>query len=121
MVNNTYGHPTGDLVLRGFADLATRSIRGVDWIARYGGEEFCLVMPATLDEGRQVAERIRINVMRENMQAIDGRTVAFTVSIGVVQFTPNVDSDPVQLMHRASKAEREAKDAGKNRVIVSGA
>ena len=121
IVNNTYGHPTGDLVLRGFADLATRSIRSVDWIARYGGEEFCLVMPATLDEAGQVAERIRARALQASMQAIDGRTVAFTVSIGVVQFTPDIDADPVRLMHRASKAEREAKDAGKNRVIVSGA
>lgn len=121
LVNNTYGHPTGDLVLRGFADLAAQSIRSVDWIARYGGEEFCLVMPATLDEAGQVAERIRARAMQASMRAIDGRAVAFTVSIGVVRFTPDLDSDPVQLMHRASKAERQAKDAGKNRVIVSGA
>jgi two-component system cell cycle response regulator len=121
LVNNTFGHPTGDLVLRGFADLAAQSIRGVDWLARYGGEEFCLVMPAGLEEAGQVAERIRGRANQASMQAIDGRDVAFTVSIGVVQYTPDVDADLVRLMHRASMAEREAKDAGKNRVIVSGA
>lgn len=116
LVNNTYGHPAGDLVLRGFAALATRSIRGVDWVARYGGEEFCLVMPATLPEGLRVAERIRENAAQARTTVIDGRTIAYTVTIGVVEFDPDRDTDPVQLLHRASKAERGAKDAGKNRV-----
>ncbi len=118
LVNNTYGHPAGDLVLRGFAALATRSIRGVDWLARYGGEEFCLVMPATLPEGLRVAERIRENAAQARTTVIDGRTIAYTVTIGVVEFDANRDADPVQLLHRASKAEHGAKEAGKNRVAA---
>lgn len=116
LVNNTLGHPTGDAALRAFAAVASRSIRSVDWLARYGGEEFCLVMPTTLAEGRQVAERIRENVMNEVVVALDGTKLTTTISAGVVWFDPAVDGCAEDLVHRASKACRAAKDAGKNRV-----
>ena len=116
IVNNTFGHPTGDAVLRAFAAVASRSIRSVDWLARYGGEEFCLVMPATLVEGRQVAERIRESAMNEVVAALDGTKLTITISAGVAQFDPVVDGGADDLVHRASKACRAAKDAGKNRV-----
>jgi two-component system cell cycle response regulator len=117
-VNLTFGWPTGDEVLRGFADTANKSIRIVDWLARYGGEEFCLVMPDTdLETGVHVAERIRRSVEKSEMKSIDKRRVPLTVSIGVAQLTPEI-GDPIALADKASDALLEAKRSGRNRVIM---
>lgn len=117
--NNKYGHPTGDLVLRRFAEIVKENIRDSDWLARYGGEEFCLVMPIAGDGAYQVAERIRRAVARDQMTSLDGRPITVTVSIGLVAFDPARDASPQLLVQRASKANRAAKDAGKNRVVAS--
>lgn len=117
-VNATFGWPTGDRVLRMFADLATNNIRKVDWLARYGGEEFCLVMTETdLALGSHVAERIRRQVQDCRLQSIDGRPVSFTVSIGVAQLTDHIDG-VVEFVERASNGLLEAKRGGRNRVVV---
>lgn len=117
-VNLTYGWPTGDEVLRGFAETANKSIRIVDWLARYGGEEFCLVMPDTdVETGVHVAERIRRSVEGSELKSIDKRRVPVTVSIGVAQLTPDV-IDPIGLADKASEALLEAKRSGRNRVIM---
>jgi two-component system cell cycle response regulator len=117
-VNLTFGWPTGDEVLRGFAETANKSIRIVDWLARYGGEEFCLVMPDTdLETGVHVAERIRRSVEVSDMKSIDKRRVPVTVSIGVAQLTPDI-GDPIGLAQKASDALLEAKKSGRNRVIM---
>lgn len=117
--NNTHGHPTGDAVLRHIAKTATVSIRSVDWLARYGGEEFCLVMPATLTDAMHVAERIRRHVEAAPATSLDERPLAITVCIGVVQFDPHRDPDPVHLVQRASEALHVAKNtAGKNHVVA---
>jgi two-component system cell cycle response regulator len=118
-VNLTFGWPTGDSVLRGFADTANKSIRIIDWLARYGGEEFCLVMPDTdLETGGMVAERIRRSVENSELKSLDQRRVPVTVSIGVAQLTSEI-GDPIGLTQKASDALLEAKHSGRNRVIMS--
>lgn len=116
--NKVHGHPTGDAVLRGFAQIAMRNVRGDDWLARYGGEEFCLVMSATPATARRIADRIREATASERMTSLDGASIGITVSVGVVGYDAERDPDPDHLMLRASRANREAKDAGKNRVVV---
>jgi two-component system cell cycle response regulator len=117
LVNHEYGHPTGDIALRRFTHLAGTCIRDADWLARYGGEEFCLVMPVGVVEARRVAERIREAVAKTPFVTLDGRPFAVTVSAGVVGFEPDHDHDVEHFVDRASKANRAAKDAGKNRVV----
>ena len=117
--NKAHGHPTGDLVLRRFVEVANENVRETDWLARYGGEEFCLVMPIAGEGARHVAERIRAAVARERMTSLDGRAISVTVSVGLVAFDPGRDATPEMLVQRASRANRAAKDAGKNRVFAN--
>ena len=117
-INKTYGFPTGDRALRRFAEIASGVVRSLDWLARYGGEEFCLVMPDTsLDTGILVAERIRAAVESAVIQSLDQRRVPVTVSVGVVQWSPDV-TDPVDLVQQASSVLLQAKNEGRNRVVV---
>jgi len=118
VVNNTHGHPTGDIALRRFAEVVGTCVRDTDWLARYGGEEFCLVMPVGADEALRVAERIRAAVARATFTTLEGRPLALTMSAGVVTFDPARDADPEHFVDRASKANRRAKDAGKDRVVA---
>jgi diguanylate cyclase (GGDEF)-like protein len=125
-VNDTYGHPVGDQVLRALADCFRRSKRGIDVEGRYGGEEFVLLLPETFLSGAgQIAERLRqsvaelsIPVSRTNGESspIDLR---ITVSVGVAQTlpgTPSIDA----LIDRADQAMYSAKGLGRNRVVVWG-
>ncbi len=114
-VNASFGYPTGDLVLRRFAEIARHGVRLTDWLARYGGEEFCLVMPDTdLDTAARVAERLRAQVAAAEIHSIDQRRVGLTASIGVAQLAPA--DEPLTLVQRASEALLAAKQAGRNRL-----
>jgi len=118
-VNMMFGWPTGDRVLKRFAQVAADNIRLVDWVARYGGEEFCLVMPDTdLEMGCKVVERIRSSFESSTIESLDQRPVPVTVSIGVAQLTGTVDG-AVALIDKASTALLEAKRSGRNRVIAA--
>ncbi|WP_298824495.1 GGDEF domain-containing protein [uncultured Piscinibacter sp.] len=117
-VNATYGYPTGDQVLRRFAEIARSSVRLTDWLARYGGEEFCLVMPDTdLDSAARVAERVRRNVAAADIRSLDQRRVPLTASVGVAQLAVGADG-PLTLLQRASEALLAAKQAGRNRLVL---
>jgi two-component system cell cycle response regulator len=121
-VNAGYGYPTGDQVLRRFAEIARNSVRLTDWIARYGGEEFCLVMPDTdLATGAMVAERVRRNVAAARITSLDQREVPLSVSVGVASLaTLAAEADsPVALVEKASDALLAAKAGGRNRLVSS--
>jgi diguanylate cyclase (GGDEF)-like protein len=111
--NHKYGIPVADQVLRIFAEIASSRIRPVDWLARYGGEEFCLVMPSTLEEAMNVAERVRVAVEAAPIQCPGQPTLHVTVSAGVTQFTAAM-GDTDAFVQRASEALIEAKNAGRN-------
>jgi two-component system, cell cycle response regulator len=118
-VNANFGHPTGDHVLRRFADIARHCVRLTDWLARYGGEEFCLVMPDTeLDMAANVAERVRRQVEATQIMSLDQRPVALTVSIGLARIDAQSDG-PVALVQAASHAVLDAKRRGRNRLVVA--
>jgi diguanylate cyclase (GGDEF)-like protein len=116
-VNDTFGHATGDRVLRSFADLVRSNVRRYDVFVRRGGEEFVLIMPtADMEEARSVAERIRCSVEASPVP-VDGHEVRYTVSIGIASWTPGEDAETLE--RRADEALYGAKRSGRNRVTRS--
>lgn len=112
MVNDTYGHQVGDIVLSAFGKLLSEQTRERDMPGRYGGEEFVVAMPRTsLDEARAVAERIRERV--GNLLAGDP-PVKVTASLGVVLAREGEEWE--SLVKRADKAMYQAKESGRNRI-----
>jgi diguanylate cyclase (GGDEF)-like protein len=117
-VNDRYGHPSGDAVLREFAQLLDESVRDVDLAGRWGGEEFVLILPGTdLDGGAQVAERIRLALAGRLVLSADGSPIPVTASFGVAATPPA--STAAELFSAADAALYEAKRNGKNRVEVA--
>jgi len=119
LVNDTYGHAVGDLVLKEFATRIGRNIRGVDLAARYGGEEFVVMMPETpTDWALMIGNRLREEVAENafDFELKEG-PISITVSIGVATSTDG--QTPGQLLEAADKALYEAKAAGRNQVIVA--
>ena len=119
-VNDTFGHLTGDSVLRELANRTRHSVRKNDIVARYGGEELVAILPQTSLEGaRQQAERLRVHVSGEPYKDLppDKR---ITVSIGVVILDLDKMANADALIHEADAALYEAKGSGKDQVIVGG-
>jgi diguanylate cyclase (GGDEF)-like protein len=114
-VNDRYGHPSGDAVLREFAQLLKETLRDVDLAGRWGGEEFLLVLPGTdLAGGAQVAERVRLALAGRIVLSADGSPIPVTASFGVAATPPA--STAAELFSAADAALYEAKRNGKNRV-----
>jgi diguanylate cyclase (GGDEF)-like protein len=118
LVNDLYGHPFGDDLLKEFANAMRATVRESDVAARWGGEEFALVLPGTDAEGgAQLADRIREIVEGRTLQAPDGTHVRITASFGVASFP---ESDELgELLAAADSALYGAKRAGKNRVVIA--
>jgi len=120
-VNDTYGHDTGDAVLREFALRLRRNIRGVDLACRYGGEEFVVLMPDTdYRQAQGVAERVRMAVAERSFEIASGRGLTITISVGLALNESQVDS-PEALLKRADVALYRAKREGRNRVVFDAA
>ena len=119
-VNDRFGHQTGDVVLRRFAEIVRECVREVDVPARLGGEEFAVVLPETdLAGGVHLAERLRERVEGMTVAAPGGEEVRVTASFGVASY-PDTASDEALLVEADSCLYR-AKAAGKNLVVASGA
>lgn len=122
-INDTYGHQTGDEVLKNFVKLMRTSLRDVDLIYRYGGEEFVILLPETDAPGCVVAaERIRKGVEGHVLRhkTIEAITIKITVSLGVTCLA-DTDRQYQDLIKRADDALYRAKNSGRNRVEVSAA
>jgi diguanylate cyclase (GGDEF)-like protein len=118
LINDRWGHPTGDEVLKLFAKALRESVREIDLAGRWGGEEFALLLPGTdLGGGRELAERVRRKLARKKFLAPDGERIRVTASFGVAAF-PDVTSQD-QLVAASDGALYEAKHSGKNRVAVA--
>jgi diguanylate cyclase (GGDEF)-like protein len=117
-INDRYGHPFGDELLKEFANAMRATVRESDVAARWGGEEFALILPGTgAAGGALLAERIREIVDSRLVQAPDGTDVRITGSFGVASY-PETD-ELGELLAAADSALYGAKRAGKNRVVVS--
>jgi diguanylate cyclase (GGDEF)-like protein len=116
-VNDEHGHAAGDSVLRQFADSVRERVRRADVLVRRGGEEFALVMPVTTgQEAQTIAERIQEGLATTPL-TFEGKRIAQTVSIGVA--TWDGEESPDALERRADLAMYEAKDRGRNCVVVA--
>lgn len=117
-VNDRYGHPVGDEVLRQIGLCLREKIRGIDLAARYGGEEFAVLLPGIdASHALVVAERIRLGLAALTIDTELG-PLQFTVSIGISDSeTPGLH-DADSLLQRADQALYQAKQSGRNRSII---
>jgi len=129
VINDTYGHPMGDKVLRTVAQLFRSTLRNVDHVCRYGGEEFAMVMPSCSKElAMEIADRLRRQLSQfcievESEDAEPGKTVSVTLSAGVCSWQPagsvGSDEEPKiaqQLITRSDHGVYAAKSSGRNSV-----
>ena len=124
-VNDTYGHACGDLVLKTVSKIIRSQLREYDVAGRYGGEEFAILLPFTkIKEAEMVAERLRhsieeteIDLTEVNPDSPD-KNISVTISLGVYEFKSNDAED--DLLKNADKALYQAKENGRNRVIIYG-
>ena len=114
--NDTYGHQTGDVVLRALSEVIERSIRESDLAARYGGEEFALIMYHT-DKAAATEAAERLRQMVEDHEVKDnGNVLHVTISVGVATFPHEKIHDAKELIEFADQALYKAKENGRNRV-----
>jgi diguanylate cyclase (GGDEF)-like protein len=116
MINDRFGHSTGDGALRHFTEVAKAVLRDRDHFARLGGEEFAALLPGTpLNAALAVAERIRAMTADAGFKDENGVDVPLSVSIGVTEL-PAEDPRPLAVLNRADKALYLTKKSGRNRV-----
>ncbi len=118
-INDTYGHPVGDQVLRTLAATIDDTVREIDIPARYGGEEFSvLLLGAAKKEAAQIAERLRQRVKELRFNTSSGE-FSITVSIGIATF-PEDATTREALIEEADQALYRAKNSGRDRVVLAG-
>ncbi|OFZ30415.1 MAG: diguanylate cyclase [Bdellovibrionales bacterium RIFCSPHIGHO2_01_FULL_40_29] len=117
-VNDTYGHPGGDYVLRELGQLMqNKLVRSNDYFARYGGEEFVIILQATpLKTAQDVAERIRQTVQMHSFIFQD-KVIPITISVGVAERSTTDNWE--QVYNRADKALYASKQNGRNKVTAA--
>ena len=121
-VNDNYGHPMGDKVLKEVAQYMDNMLRKTDHVCRYGGEEFALVLPnCGQQRAMEVAERIRLQISELEISSDDATMISVTLSIGVCCWLPVSEIDEAEeqsmataLIACADKGVYQSKDAGRN-------
>ena len=114
-INDTYGHPTGDLALKTVAQVLLAPARGNDLCARYGGEEFVLLFEETIGEtALEIAERLRKRVEALVVKAPSGERIVLTMSVGVAAAPELAVKSADDLLHLADQALYTAKHLGRN-------
>lgn len=119
-INDTHGHPVGDIVLRALATDLMREVRAEDVVVRYGGEEFMIVARELFEEqGREFGERLRAHVQALPVALPGGGQIRMTISVGIASLREGLDNGPAALIARADATLYKAKQSGRNRVECS--
>jgi diguanylate cyclase (GGDEF)-like protein len=118
VINDEYGHPSGDYVLKELAVILKQSVRASDIVARTGGEEFTLLLPrAGRDDARKFAQRIRKGSFARNFR-VYGHDIHATVSLGAATYPEDAEiTEPEMLVNFADQALLHAKETGRDRVV----
>jgi two-component system cell cycle response regulator len=118
-INDGFGHPGGDHVLKELGKIVgTNLIRAADFFARYGGEEFVLILAATpVQTALDIAERIRLTIQNAQFN-FEGKKIPVTISLGVAG-KKATDVDWPTIFDRADKALYTSKQTGRNRVTLA--
>ncbi|MDY0926355.1 sensor domain-containing diguanylate cyclase [Pantoea trifolii] len=115
-VNDTFGHDVGDEVIKHVARTLRSSARQTDVVCRNGGEEFLMLLPATsVEDARILAERVRISIAENWIDQVGN----VTLSVGIADWQPESGSQE-QSLKQADAALYQAKNAGRNCVMISG-
>jgi len=116
-INDTYGHPSGDKVLKGISNILKRSLRIYDRIGRVGGEEFLAVLPnCSTKQLEKISERLRLNITSENFN-LGTTSINVTVSIGMTVYSSEFPCSLDTVLIGIDKALYNAKEDGRNRCV----
>ncbi len=119
-INDTYGHPFGDKVLKQVTEKIRRNIRETDWPTRYGGDEFVVILPHTgKDRAVYMAKRIHADIRATKLLADDGSTVQPSVSIGIAYYPHEKVASKKGIIEIVDKALYKAKQLGRNRIEIA--
>ncbi len=118
-INDTYGHLTGDIVLKKIGEIIKKTIRNVDIPGRYGGEEFLIILPETdKKNAKNIAERIRKSIMTTKFKSLISQNIKTTISSGISNINElDIKDNELELIKLADKRLYKAKSTGKNKVI----
>jgi diguanylate cyclase (GGDEF)-like protein len=129
-INDNWGHPAGDEVLKHLATVCCALVRPQDLVARYGGEEFCVLLPdTTLNDATDIAERLRVGIAQSvchpdaatMLATAPAKEIRVTVSIGVAQYKADRAANLEELVATADRRLYLAKQNGRNRVVADDA
>ncbi len=121
IVNDTYGHLVGDMVLKKLAYTLLKVTRDSDIVIRFGGEEFLILLPNThINGATKIAQKIKeeINNLEIHIENNIDKILKFTVSVGVTQCYCDDDNGIYTIVHRADEAMYEAKRRGRDKIVI---
>jgi diguanylate cyclase (GGDEF)-like protein len=118
LINDRYGHPAGDAVLKLFADVVNSVARRSDIVGRLGGEEFAVLLPSTRSpEALEFAQRLH-HAINQAVLKFNGSAIRYSVSIGLAEFDIASGDDIDDLLARADLALYQAKQGGRNQTAT---
>lgn len=120
LINDNYGHATGDRVLQSVGQAMIESVRSSDKVFRYGGEEFLLMLPGiTLSTAAERAQKLCESFSQLSLNSLSGKTINITVSCGLAVYPLHAETLR-EIIDRVDQAMYAAKRAGRNRIFVYG-